>query len=498
MIGNHYRNKLLLAFWGLALFMSALIGGVMVLQSRASLMEQIRSNVLSIAVIAASQVNGDQHETIREPGDEAGEAYRQIENRLRALRDLNRREDTYVEFIYTMRRVSERPDEWVYVVDAEEAGEDKSEIGEVMTWEGQGDPGDERLKLGEAYAEEEFTRDEYGVWLSANAPVRNSDGEIVAMVGVDLRAADVQAKIDALLHSALLGFLVAITLGSLLSYLLARVITRPLEVIVEAIDRIGRGRFGTRIPTSRRDEFAKVSRAVNQMAESLQERDALKGALSRYVSSDIGKRLIEEKKLPVLEGERQEMTILYCDSENISVIAEKFPPRRAVEILNDYYARMVDIIFRHQGTLDRNGGRSGLIAVFGAPLADASRERNAIKAANDMQGEQARLNEKWGLTGETAFSIGIGIHTGEAVLGNIGADHQQGFTVLGSSVDIAILIEGRRRELKSATVISETAVEPVRGEFSFREIGDIQLPDWADFLRLYTLPLNRVPSPPSP
>lgn len=484
---NKYRNKLLLAFWSLGLVMSLSIGIFTVQQSRAALLDQIRSNVLSIAVAAASVVDGDRHEEIASSTDKSGKDYREIEGDLRKIRDMNRRDDTYVAFIYTMRQISNDQDQWVYVVDAEEAGEDKSAIGELVTWEEQGEQGDEPIILGEAYADSQFAKDEYGSWLTAYAPFRNSQNEIVGMVGVDLRAEDVKAKRDKLLYIGIAGVAVSLVFGTLLSYLLAKWTTRPLEEVVEAIDRIRRGHLGARVIASRSDEFGTVARAVNTLAESLQEKDALKGALARYVSSDIGKRLVDEKKLDVLDGDRRKVTVLYCESPNISLLAEKLPPKKTVEILNDYLAKMVDIIFHHKGTLDRHCG-SGVIAVFGAPLSDDSKELNAINAAIEMHKEQNRLNEKWGLEGEDAFDFGIGIHTGDAILGNIGSDNRVEFTVFGTSVDITMLIEQRRQDLKSSTVISETVMDVVRNDFSFREIGEIQLPGWTPFLRLYTLP----------
>ena len=481
-----FRVKLLFAFWGLAIAVSLIIGFLTIRTSRDALFKQIQSNVLTIAIAAASQVDGDLHERIREPGEETGEAYRQIENTLRRIRDRNRRDDLYVAFVYTMRPDPEVPGAWFYVVDAEEEPGKKSAIGERVTWENQGAPNDQILVLGEAYAERGFVRDSYGHWLSANAPIKTPDGSIVAMLGVDLRADDVIAKRAFILYSSLFGLGMAILIGAVLSFFLSNWATRPLRQIAKAVREIGNAHLHVRLPEGRADEFGQVAKAFNEMANSLQERDALKGALARYVSLEIGTRLIEEGKLPVLRGDRREVTVLCCRSENIGVLIEKFPPETTVEILNHFSGRMVDIVFSNSGTLDRLWG-NGLIAVFGAPLDDKNKECHAIRAAIELQAAQKEVNEKWGLTGKAQFRIKLGLHSGDAIVGNIGSNHRVEFTVVGDTVDLATMIEGLNSHHRTTGLVSEAVVEPVREKFHFREVGEIQPPGRSSLIRLYTL-----------
>lgn len=455
-------------------------------RSKDAVLEQIQSTVMTIAVEAAAEVETSSHERIRSTDDAGGADYQTIQAKLRGVRDRSRRDDIYVAYIYTYRVSPQNPDMFSYVVDAEEPGEDHSPVGQEMTWEGQDTSGESPLRFDNAYAEETFMTDDYGTWLSAHAPLRNDSGEIVAMVGVDISATLVISKWDQITRGSLVALGIAIAIAAVLSILFSSIVTRPLSEITNMVQRIGSGHFGTRLSTDRHDEFGVVAGSINAMAESLQERDALKGALSRYVSRDAARRLIEEKMLPTLRGEKRDVTVLIADIANLNLVADRLPPEQLVELLNEYFEAMVEIIFHHSGTIDRLLGNR-LIAVFGAPINDEHKERHSINAAIEMRQELARLNLKWQLGGEESFRLGVGIHTGQSLLGNIGTCGNVEFTVLGDSVDTATLIGSKSEEFSTDTLVSETTVEKVRDEFSFDEVGDVQPRGLSDFIRLYSV-----------
>ncbi len=440
----------------------------------------------SRSVEAAEVVDVGAHETITVQGDATSDAYREIESALRRVRDRHRREDVHVAFVYTMRKVGTDPDRWIYVVDAEEQGEDKSEIGEEVTWEDQYTSADEPMVLGPAYVDEQFTHDDYGFWLTGYAPLVDSDGTIVGLVGVDIEADAVIAQMNRAAKLTLAALGIAVSVAALLSILLTRWASKPLRRIGETARRIGEGHLETRIPETRKDEFGQLERVVNEMAVSLQERDALKGALSRFVSHETARKLIEEKTLPKLRGQRREVTVLVGDIANLNGLAGNLPPEKLVELLNEYFDTMVDIIFSKSGTIDRLLG-DRLIAVFGALLEDDRKEHNALSAAIAMREAQKRLNEKWELEGDNAFRLGVGIHTGAAVVGNIGSRGNIEFTVVGESIDLAALIGAENRKFDTDTLASERTVEPVRSQFALTEVGDIQPRSVGEFIRVYSV-----------
>ena len=481
-----FRTKLLLCFFALALVNAAIFTALSMTNAKKSTKFHIRSNALSIAASAAEQIDGDLHEQIKNEGDESTAAYRELESRLREIRDANRRDDVYVKFIYTLRRTATEPDKWIYVVDAEEAGDDKSSIGEVLEWEEQGTEDDEPLKLGEAYADEGFVTDEYGTWLSANAPIRNSAGEIVGMLGVDFKASDVIAETNRVVRNSLLGLLLTLSLTGIVAVVLSQWISKPLKEIVAGLTKIGRGHLEYKMDDMRGDEFGEINRTVNVMSQSLLERDALQGALSRYVSQETVQKLIKDGEFPTFRGHRKKMTILLCNIVNLESLSEEISPGKLVEMLNAYFDRLVGVIFKHNGTIDQLPG-DGLSAVFGALGDEKQQEKLAVQAGVELITENDQFNEKWGFPGSDGFQLQIGIHSGEAIFGNIGSDHRVEFTVVGKSMKIASALGDLNEQFKTQILVSETTQKKIAGDFPFIEIGEVQPGPKADPLHLFTL-----------
>jgi adenylate cyclase len=116
-----------------------------------------------------------------------------------------------------------------------------------------------------------------------------------------------------------------------------------------------------------------------------------------------------------------------------TTMAETMKPREAVEVLNEFFVRMTNVIFEHDGTLDKYLG-DGLMALFGAPLALQNDAEAAVRAAAGMQRSLAELNK---ISGRPPLNIGIGIHTGEAVVGYLGTEHRMDYTAIGDTVNVA-------------------------------------------------------------
>lgn len=156
-------------------------------------------------------------------------------------------------------------------------------------------------------------------------------------------------------------------------------------------------------------------------------------ALERFLSPAISRKITAEAADIRLGGESQRITLLFADVRGFTTMAEKMSPREAVEILNDFFERMTNVIFTHDGTLDKYLG-DGLMALFGAPFALHNDAEAAVRAAVDMQKSLAELNES---SGRPALNIGIGIHTGEAVVGFLGTERRMDYTAIGDTVNVA-------------------------------------------------------------
>ncbi len=170
------------------------------------------------------------------------------------------------------------------------------------------------------------------------------------------------------------------------------------------------------------------------MAKSEVKRQGVQlSAYERFLSPAISQKITAEAADIRLGGESQRITLLFADVRGFTTMAEKMKPREAVEVLNEFFARMTNVIFEHDGTLDKYLG-DGLMALFGAPFALQNDAEAAVRAAVDMQKSLAELNK---ISGKPPLQIGIGIHTGEAVVGFLGTERRMDYTAIGDTVNVA-------------------------------------------------------------
>ena len=249
---------------------------------------------------------------------------------------------------------------------------------------------------------------------------------------------------------------------------------------------IGKGDFSSRSPLNTRDEFNELSIAINNMAKGLEERERLKLGFTRYVSQYALEELLNLDKPISLEGERKKVTILFSDIRQFTTIAEKLPPEDVLKLLNEYFEEMIEVIFNYGGTLDKFIG-DGLMVEFGAPLDDKLQELHAVLAAIHMQLHLDKLCDKWKKEGKKTLSIGIGIHTGFAVLGNIGSERRMEYTAIGDTVNVASRLEWLTKRLKKPIIISHAVYEKVKDHFVFEDLEEVKLPGRVGNIQAYAI-----------
>ena len=478
------RWKLTIVLLLLALLVGATIAFLTYSEARAILFRQIQSKVLSIAATGATQIDGDLHELIGTGDGVGSRVYDQIQRTLRRFRDANRRSDVRVRFVYTMRPINHENGDWEYVVDAEEPGPDHSDVGDIVIFESKFD---QKLTLEKEFADEGFTTDEFGVWLSGNAPIYNSAGRPVALLGVDLAAGDVLARMRRLIYASASALLIGMLTAVGLALVVARWATKPLGVIRYGLKRIGEGDLEHRVPVQTNDEFGDVAAAVNQMANELREREILKGTLTRYVSQDVVNQVLADREMPALRGQRREITVLIADIREFTALSQRIPPEELVSFLNRYLERMIEIVLRNRGTLDKFLG-DGILAIFGAPLDDENHRIHALQSSQEMLHAVDHLQEYLRATANENLRIGIALHCGHAVVGNIGSEKRMEYTAIGDVVNVTSRIEALNKVFGTEILVSEAVEERIRGHFRFSEVGAVQLRGVSGALKVFTLP----------
>jgi adenylate cyclase len=195
---------------------------------------------------------------------------------------------------------------------------------------------------------------------------------------------------------------------------------------------------------------------------------------SRYVSRDIVRRLESDPSAARLGGDRREMTVLFSDIRGFTSASEAGRPEAIVEQLNEYFTAMVDVLFRHQGTLDKFVGDM-VMGLFGAPLDDARHADHAVAAALEMSERLDRLNARWASEGRPQFNIGIGINTGEMIAGNIGSESIMSYTVIGDAVNLGSRIESLNKDYGTRILISEATRARLAEPVATRRVDQVKV-----------------------
>ena len=200
-------------------------------------------------------------------------------------------------------------------------------------------------------------------------------------------------------------------------------------------------------------EFAQKERRARETHERYAQE--IRRIFSSYVSPRIVEELIKDPGKATLGGQRKELAMLFADLVGFTSFSETHSPEEVVAQLNEYLSAMTEVVFQWDGTIDKFVGDS-IIVYWGAPLDQPNHDELAVKCALHMQKRLAELQEKWKAEGRVPFRAGIGIHTGEVVVGNIGAEGKRmDYTMIGDHVNLASRLQDLTRQLGFSIVVSE-------------------------------------------
>jgi class 3 adenylate cyclase len=193
--------------------------------------------------------------------------------------------------------------------------------------------------------------------------------------------------------------------------------------------------------------------------EGLRQRDFIRATFGRYLSKEVVDELLSSPDGLKMSGELREVTFLVSDLRNFTPLASRLSPDRVIAILNRYFERMVEIIAVHRGTIDEFQG-DGILVFFGAPLRSEDDPERAVRCAIDMQKKMSEINRELEDQGLPELHMGIGIHTGEVVVGNIGSEKRSKYGAVGDAINVAYRIESQTNG--GQILISASTYEKVR------------------------------------
>jgi adenylate cyclase len=208
--------------------------------------------------------------------------------------------------------------------------------------------------------------------------------------------------------------------------------------------------------------------------EDVTREKRLRGALTRYVDSDVAERLLEEGEGGALGGRVQKATILFADIRDFTRLTERLGAQETVRLLNDAFGLLVDCVVDRRGTLDKYIG-DGLMAVFGAPYSMGDDAENAVGAVLDMLRALRGFNQMRLERGLERLRMGFGLNTDEVLSGNIGSPRRMDYTVIGDGVNLAARLEGANRDYGTELLVSEFTLAELKRPYLLREVDRLRV-----------------------
>ncbi|MEZ4935756.1 MAG: adenylate/guanylate cyclase domain-containing protein [Saprospiraceae bacterium] len=259
---------------------------------------------------------------------------------------------------------------------------------------------------------------------------------------------------------------------------ITRSFTKPIYSLLKEMNKVREGDFSTNAAIITEDEIGVLTNEFNEMVKGLKERELIRDTFGKYVTKDVANVILDQQIN--LQGEVRICTILVTDIANYTSISEGLSPEEIVQLLNEYFSVLVNIIQENNGVVNKFMGDS-IFAIFNVPLDDPDHASHAINAALAIK--EITATRKFGESHHLLTRIGI--NTGSVVAGNIGAADRMEYTVIGDDVNIAARLEQLNKQYNTQILVGENTCNLAKNQFKFKQIGDIQLKGKTQLIKVY-------------
>ncbi len=310
---------------------------------------------------------------------------------------------------------------------------------------------------GKAAATKDWYADRWGVWLTAAVPIKDRDGQVIAVLGVDYDTRDEANLLRYFLQITAGAVAAGLLLSVILAWALSRILARPLHRLVRGVERMAHMDMTAHVEVESNDEVGRLARAFNGMVEAVSGYAAglqlLNRSIDRFVPYAFLKSLGHESVLTVKLGDQQvrDLAVLFCDIRAFTGISERMTPADTIRFLNSYLARISPVIEAHGGFIDKYIG-DAIMALF----QDGA---SAVRAGVAMAETLAAWNNERLQSGQEEVGFGIGVHSGSMVLGTVGTEQRMDGTVIADAVNIAARLETMTRQYETTMLVSASAWE---------------------------------------
>jgi adenylate cyclase len=304
------------------------------------------------------------------------------------------------------------------------------------------------------------------------------------VVAAAVPVAELAAASRSLLEQAALAAAIAVGLAVLAALAASLMVSRSMARIAAKTDRIRNLDFSDREPVrSRITEVVRLSEAIERMREGLE-------IFGRYVSKNLVQQIMRSPESTGVGGTRREVTVMFTDIEGFSRLSETMEPELLTDRLSRYFDALGSAISANRGMIDKYIGDS-IMAFWNAPEPDVDHITNACRAALQAAAAGNRLSEKWRSRGRPGFRTRFGLHTGPAVVGNVGARERINYTLVGAVANQASRMEGLNKVYGTEILASGKVADATADRFVWRHIDRIVAAGTTEVHEIYE-PLGEI------
>ncbi len=276
----------------------------------------------------------------------------------------------------------------------------------------------------------------------------------------------------------------SIAIAILFIFVLSLKITNPIEKLVSVMRLVSTGNLNIQINIKTGDEIELLSNSFMNMLEGLKERDKIKNVMVKFHGSKIAKNILKGNLQ--LGGNKQNAIIFFSDIRNFTSYCESHSPEDVVEMLNEYFGIMVNIINKYNGIVDKFIG-DAIMAVWGVPENSPQDVENAINACLEMRKALDTFNKSRLARKKSEITIGMGLNEGSVISGTIGSSERMEYTIIGDSVNVASRIESATKTIGVDLLISENLGKTFANEFITEFSGTVEVKGKSQPLQLYSV-----------
>ena len=279
-------------------------------------------------------------------------------------------------------------------------------------------------------------------------------------------------------------FLGIIFIGTVLTFFISNSFANPIRELETATSQLQLGNLDASVIVNSNDEIGFLGERFNEMSLSIKEKEFIKDTFGKVVDPTVRDYLLRGNL--ALGGETRDVSVLFVDIRGFTTISEKIPPADVVSWLNQYFEQMSICIAEEKGLVNKFIG-DAILAVFGAPIPLENHAESAVRAGIKMRDSAKSLSKEFLQKGFPELKIGIGIHSGKVLAGNIGSMTRLEYTVIGDTVNIASRLESHCKEAGKDLLITENTKIYLKDLFQTESIGKIQVRGRESEIGIYSL-----------